>query len=79
MEDRTPLSSALLASKSRVADALLGVTDRRAAKSSHRTLRKAYEKLRPIAKGHVEEAIPGIGRTLGPLLREAEAEAAAQE
>jgi hypothetical protein len=45
-----------------VADALLAVTDERAANYDNATLRKAYEKLRPQAKKHVEEAVPALSR-----------------
>jgi hypothetical protein len=47
-----------------VADALLGITDDRAKKAKNATLKSAYEKLRPQAKKHVEEAVPRVGRTL---------------
>jgi len=50
--------------KSRVADNLLGITDKRAERSSHKTIKNAYEKLRPTAKKHVEEAVPGVGRLI---------------
>jgi hypothetical protein len=49
---------------SEVAESLLGITDRRAETSSHKTLVKAYMKLRPKGKVHVEQAAPGIGRVL---------------
>lgn len=49
---------------SQVAEALLSITDRRAQKSTTKVLVKAYEKLRPKGKVHVEEAVPGIGRVL---------------
>ena len=45
-----------------VADALLAISDERAAKSTNNTLKKAYEKLRPTGKKHVEAAVPRIGR-----------------
>lgn len=51
-----------------VADALLGITDDRAKKAKNATLKSAYEKLRPQAKKHVEEAVPRVGRTLSPHL-----------
>jgi hypothetical protein len=44
----------------RVADALLGVTDRRAAKADAGPLKKGYEKLRPVAQKHVEQALPRL-------------------
>lgn len=53
---------------SEVADALLGITDDRAKKAKNATLKGAYEKLRPQAKKHVEEAVPRVGRTLSPHL-----------
>ena len=48
----------------RVADALLAITDARAARSSHAMLRKTYEKLRPTAKKHVSSAAPRLGQLL---------------
>jgi hypothetical protein len=45
-----------------VADALLAISDERAARAKNQTLKKAYEKLRPTAKKHVEAAMPRIGR-----------------
>ena len=43
-----------------VADALLQVTDARAERSTHKTLRKLYARLRPQAMQHVVEAIPAL-------------------
>jgi hypothetical protein len=51
-----------------VADALLGITDDKARRAKNATLKSAYDKLRPQAKRHVEEAIPRVGRTLAPHL-----------
>lgn len=48
--------------RSRVAEALLSVTDARADRSHHATVKSAYSKLRPSAKKHVEEAIPALGK-----------------
>jgi hypothetical protein len=50
--------------KERIANALLAITDERAEKSDHKTLKKAYEKLRPTGLKHVEEAVPGIARVI---------------
>lgn len=50
----------MLNNKARVADGLLGVTDRRRDRTSHAALRKAYDKLRPAAKSNVEQAIPRL-------------------
>jgi hypothetical protein len=47
-----------------VADALLGVTDDRAAGSRRDSVKKVYGKLRPQAKKHVEEALPRLGELI---------------
>lgn len=47
-----------------VADALLGITDRRAEKSTHGVLIKAYKTLRPQGKKQVIKAMPRIGSML---------------
>ncbi|OGQ82938.1 MAG: hypothetical protein A2289_16580 [Deltaproteobacteria bacterium RIFOXYA12_FULL_58_15] len=47
-----------------IANALLGVTDSRAARSSHNTLKKAYEKLRPTGIKHTAAAVPGLARLI---------------
>lgn len=65
---REPLSSTLVKQKDAVADALLGVTDKRAERSSHQTLKSAYGKLRGAAKTHVIAALPGLARTIQPYL-----------
>jgi len=52
------------ASATDLAEALLTVTDERANRSSHRTMVKAYKKLRPKGKEHVALAAPGIGQVL---------------
>jgi hypothetical protein len=59
-----PAGAYLLENKSRMADALLGVTDRKAQRSDSGTLKKAYEKLRPLAKGQVEAAAPRLAELL---------------
>jgi hypothetical protein len=51
-----------------VADALLGLTDEKATRARNPTVKSAYDKLRPQAKKHVEDAIPRVGRTLTPHL-----------
>lgn len=48
--------------KSRIADALLAITDERAKKSSHTTVVKAYDKLRGTGKTHVEAAVPRLAK-----------------
>jgi hypothetical protein len=58
-----PAGAYLLENKTRVADALLGVTDRKA-QGADGMLKKAYEKLRPLAKGQVEAAAPRLAQLL---------------
>jgi hypothetical protein len=59
-----PAGAHLLDQKSRVAEALLGVTDRKAQRADNGMLKKAYEKLRPMAKGQVEAAAPRLAQLL---------------
>jgi hypothetical protein len=54
----------LRANSSRVADALLAVTDKRAERAQRAVIKKTYEKLRPSAKKHVEEAAPRLAQML---------------
>jgi hypothetical protein len=51
----------LQANPGRVADALLGITDRRAERSKNQLVKATYEKLRGSAKKHVEAAVPRLG------------------
>ncbi|OZM72608.1 hypothetical protein CFN78_13265 [Amycolatopsis antarctica] len=46
------------------ADALLGVTDSHAEKSSRDSIKKVYGKLRPNGKKNVEEALPRLGKLI---------------
>lgn len=55
------LSSFLVANSSAVSDVLLAVADGRARNSAHESARRAYQKLRPQAKKHVEHALPALG------------------
>jgi len=57
-------SNVLVSAKNDVAEALLSVTDARAAQSTHETLKKTYSKLRPSAKEHVMSAVPRVGQLL---------------
>ena len=50
--------------KSRVADALLSVTDAKAKNAKSSVVRGTYEKLRGSAKKNVEEAVPRLGKLL---------------
>lgn len=67
----TPLPEVFVArvtrDSARVAQALLTVTDRRAAKASG-PLRKTYDRLRDSAETHVRGAVPGLAQTLAPFL-----------
>jgi hypothetical protein len=57
-----PVGPLMNARAAEVADALLTISDERAQRSKNGTLRKAYDKLRPTGKKHVEAAVPRIGR-----------------
>lgn len=50
--------------KSRVADALLSVTDAKSKNAKSAVVRGTYEKLRGSAKKNVEDAVPRLGRLL---------------
>ncbi len=54
----------ILANKPRVANGLLGVTDARARSTSKGAIRKAYEKLRPMAQSNVEQSLPRLAKLL---------------
>lgn len=51
-----------------VANALLGVTDTRIQGTKHKSIQKAYEKLRPTGEKHVQAAVPGVGRVVQKYL-----------
>ncbi len=59
-----PIGPLLNARAPQVADALLAISDERAARSANPNLKKAYEKLRPTGKKHVEQAVPRVGRLI---------------
>ena len=42
-------------------NALLAITDEKARQTDNSVLKKTYEKLRPTAVKHVQEALPGLG------------------
>jgi hypothetical protein len=62
------LAQRLEGNRTRAAEALLSVTDRRARSAKNRTLKRAYEKLRGSALSHVEAAVPGVARTVAPFV-----------
>lgn len=51
-----------------IATSLLSITDERARKTQHKTLKSAYEKLRPMAQKHVEEGLPEVGEMVSRYL-----------
>src|SRR5689334_15800243 len=51
-------------STSRVADALLSITDAKAARSKSGVAKSAYDKLRGTAKKNVEQAVPRLGKLI---------------
>jgi hypothetical protein len=53
-----------VSNKSRVADALLSVTDAKAKNTKSSVVRGTYEKLRGSAKKNVEEAVPRLAKLL---------------
>jgi hypothetical protein len=59
-----PIGALMNGRAGQVADALLAISDERAARAQNQTLKKAYERLRPAGKKHVEAAVPRIGRLM---------------
>ncbi len=53
-----------VSNKSRVADALLSVTDAKSKNAKSAVVRSTYDKLRGSAKKNVEEAVPRLARLL---------------
>ena len=72
-----PIGPALNARASEVAEALLAISDERAQRSKNGSLKKAYEKLRPTGKKHVEAAVPRVGRLVAKYAAAAPATTAA--
>ncbi len=57
-------ASHFISNKSRVADALLSVTDAKAKNAKSALVRGTYEKLRGSAKKNVEDAVPRLAKLL---------------
>ena len=74
---KEPVGPLMNARASQVADALLTISDERAARSSNGTLKKAYDKLRPTGKKNVEAAVPRLGRLIAKYTSAAATTAAA--
>jgi hypothetical protein len=60
----TSLSDFLVSRSDEVAEDLLSVTDDRAAKTSHTTAKKMYNKMRDGAKKNVIDAIPDLAKLI---------------
>ena len=59
-----PLQQVLADQRTSMANALLAVTDDRAERSRNRTVKRAYQRVRGAARGHVEAAAPGIAELI---------------
>jgi hypothetical protein len=59
-----PIGALMNGRAGEVADALLSISDARAARAKNQGAKKAYEKLRPTGKKHVETAVPRLGRLI---------------
>jgi hypothetical protein len=57
-----PVGDYLREQSTRVADALLAITDAKAARAKSGAVRGAYERLRGSAKKNVEQAVPRLSR-----------------
>lgn len=58
------VSTHFMGNSSRVADALLAITDERARRSQSGLVKGTYEKLRGTAKKNVEAAVPRLSRVI---------------
>ncbi|WP_409484065.1 DUF6918 family protein [Arsenicicoccus dermatophilus] len=63
----TPFGEHLAANSSQAADALLAVSDKRAANPKHAAIAKIYNGVRPKAKEHVVAALPRVGSAVETL------------
>jgi hypothetical protein len=59
-----PVSDFFTGNPSRVADALLAITDAKAQKSKSGVVKGTYDKLRGSAKKNVEAAVPRLGKMI---------------
>jgi len=59
-----PVDQFMQANAPRAADALLGITDARAARAKNENVKKAYQSLRGMAKKQVEAAIPRTSKMI---------------
>ena len=63
-QNKQPAGAYLQKNSTRVAQALLAVTDARAARVDSPAIKKTYEKLRPMAQKQVEGAAPRLAQLL---------------
>lgn len=61
LEQGQPVRSYFVQNQSRLADALLAITDGRAQRTKSGVVKSAYERLRGSAKKNVEQAVPRLG------------------
>lgn len=59
-----PVADFFASNKSRVADALLSITDAKAQRAKSGVAKGAYDKLRGSAKNNVEQAVPRLGKLI---------------
>jgi hypothetical protein len=60
--ENKPVTDFFVANASRVAEALLAITDEKAKRSKHAIVKGTYDKLRGSAKKNVEAAVPRLGK-----------------
>jgi len=60
----TSFSDFLVQQNTRASDALLKITDDKAARAKTRVIKKTYDQLRGQAERHVLDALPGVGRLI---------------
>ncbi|MBI5508787.1 MAG: hypothetical protein HY903_08550 [Deltaproteobacteria bacterium] len=65
LQAKSPVDSYFGARAEAIADALLGVTDARAERAKNKTIKAAYDKLRPTGVKHTAAAVPGVARLIG--------------
>ena len=70
--DGAPVDTYMQKRSSEVAEALLGITDARSTRAKNQTVKSAYQKLRPMAKKHVEQAVPRVSKMIAKYTAQAE-------
>lgn len=63
-EEKIGIVPFVLSREGEVVNALLGVTDKRARRTTHKTLLTAYQKLRPTAEKQVAAGLPRLSRLI---------------